>query len=68
MEPDAVTIEIASKQFENYKLESLKKILVYLENNLTYAERPGSYTGSGRVFELKTEIAAIKKLLRRMNR
>lgn len=65
MKPDTVVIDIAAKQFEHLNTEGLRKVLQWTGDELREAQRPGSFTGSGRVLELKTEIAAIKKLLKR---
>lgn len=62
---DAILIDIAAKQFEHLDAEGLRKVLEWTEKALDEAQSRRSFSGSGRVLELKTEIAAIKKLLKR---
>jgi len=62
MKPDVAAINIAIKDFEHLSPKWLDKLLAMKEEEL--ANSGISMAGSGRVLELKTEIAAIKKLLR----
>ena len=55
-------IKAAAKEFENYSRYALDKMLSKRENELQNAVT-SKFVGSGRIEELRIEIAAIKSLL-----